>query len=152
MKYDFCSFQVDEPKNIHVYVCVERWSRRGKLLTNVELGEGYSSDHCIFFPPQLFFLKKVGGKQFSYKAGSERVELGNPSDDYMAINSPGKMRLPWTGKGCWMNWLSMKLTCPLWFMMCVYPYRSPYVCISVVYMAEKEILERQSSFYWENQS
>jgi len=60
----------------------------------LNLGEGYSGDHCIFSPAQLFFLKKVGGKQFTYKAGSERVELNNPSDDYVAINSPGKMRLP----------------------------------------------------------
>lgn len=108
----------------------------------------------IVFPPcpQLSFWKKWEENSFLNKAGSERVELDNPSDDYVAVNSPGKVRLPWTGKGCWMNWLSMKLTCPLWFTMCVCPSHSPYVGISVVYKAAKETLERQSSLYWENQS
>lgn len=54
-----------------------------------------------------------------------------------------------------MNWERMlnELTkheadlSPVIYDVCVCPSRSPYVGISVVYKAEKEILERQSSLY-----
>lgn len=59
------------------------------------LGKGYI--HDVVFPPSNFYLKKVRGKQekqFFEKVAYERVELSNPIDEYMAVNSPEEMGLP----------------------------------------------------------
>lgn len=61
MNYDFCNFQMDEKKNVHVYACVERWSRHGRLLTNVESG-GKAMFMIIVVPPSTFLLEKSGMK------------------------------------------------------------------------------------------
>lgn len=51
----------------------------------------------LYFPPSNFYLKKVRGKQekqFFEKVAYERVELSNPIDEYMAVNSPEETGLP----------------------------------------------------------
>lgn len=58
MSYDFCGFQVDEQKKTDVYVCVERRSRRGEWLTNVESrGKGILGI-IVFFPLNFCIRKK----------------------------------------------------------------------------------------------
>lgn len=111
----------------------------------------------VFFSTSAFQSEKSGRKirkTVLLKSFMWKNSVPNsPGDDYMAVNSLEEVKLPLTGRECGMrNWLSVKLTCPPWFMMFESPSSSLYVGVSVDYKSEKEILERQSSLYWENQS
>lgn len=74
-------------------------SRRGKLLTNI--GSGRDIVVTIVFPPtpQLSFWKKWEENSFLNKAGSERVELDNPSDDMWQLIPQGRWGCLELGKG-----------------------------------------------------